>query len=400
MDQSIAIRDVSRRGFLRASSLGSAAVVFGGAAVLSACDPVGLIGVNADKLKLHPFFTSRIVATTGTAVEGTSYDWHIWPDGGACFELPDGGWSYVSNSELNGGVGFIRFDADGNITDAGNCLTGTFINCAGGSTPWQTWLSCEEHENGFVWECDPIGAVPGVKRELMGRFPHEAAACDPVGQAIYMTEDRSDGGLYRFIPTTWGDLSDGVLEILTEPTAGTLVWAIVPDPLAATTRCREQVADTKTFQGGEGIDLANGRIVFTTKSDNKVWEYDPVANTLGVIHDPTIHVNSVLSGVDNLEASDDGVIYVAEDGGDMQIVLVRPDGTTFPVLQVEGVENSEICGPAFDPSGTRLYFSSQRNPGETFEVTGPWQAFTEPGPFEWPPGSGRAITLADLEPFT
>ena len=76
-----------------------------------------------------------------------------------------------------------------------------------------------------------------------------------------------------------------------------------------------------------------------------------------------------------------GVLYVAEDGGDMQIVLVRPDGSTFPVVQVTGVANSEMCGPAFSPDGTRLYFSSQRNPGTTYEVTGPWSAFNEPGPF-------------------
>ena len=56
----------------------------------------------------------------------------------------------------------------------------------------------------------------------------------------------------------------------------------------------------------------------------------------------------------------------------MQIVLVRSDGRTFPVVQVTGVTGSEITGPAFDPSGTRLYFSSQSNPGATYEVTGLW----------------------------
>ena len=62
----------------------------------------------------------------------------------------------------------------------------------------------------------------------------------------------------------------------------------------------------------------------------------------------------------------------------MQIVLVRETGETFPVVQLPGVTGSEITGPAFDPSGRRLYFSSQRNPGATYEVYGTWGLFTNP----------------------
>jgi len=79
----------------------------------------------------------------------------------------------------------------------------------------------------------------------------------------------------------------------------------------------------------------------------------------------------VLSGVDNITASSNGELFVAEDGGDMQVVQLF--GTTVAaVAQVDGVTGSEITGPAFSPDGTRLYFSSQRNPGVTYEVTGPW----------------------------
>jgi hypothetical protein len=66
---------------------------------------------------------------------------------------------------------------------------------------------------------------------------------------------------------------------------------------------------------------------------------------------------------------------VAEDGGNLELVVVRPDGSTTPVLQLTGVTGTELTGPAFDPSGTRLYFSSQRSPGVTYEVTGDWDQF-------------------------
>ena len=87
----------------------------------------------------------------------------------------------------------------------------------------------------------------------------------------------------------------------------------------------------------------------------------------------------MLSGVDNVGTTKAGVVYVAEDGGNMQIVLVRDDGSTFPVVELPGISGSEMTGPAFDPSGRRLYFSSQRNPGRTYEVTGPWNKFTKRG---------------------
>ena len=168
--------------------------------------------------------------------------------------------------------------------------------------------------------------------------------------------------------------------MLTEPAPSVLVWEEVPDPGGDPTPCKDQVADTKRFDGGEGIDLSGNNVVFTTKGDNRVWSYDPTANTLSIQYDAAISVNGVLSGVDNLETSAEGVIYVCEDGGDMQIVLVREDGSTFPVVQIPDNQGSELCGAAFDPSGTRLYFSDQRLPGRTIEVTGPWGIFTDPGP--------------------
>ena len=196
-------------------------------------------------------------------------------------------------------------------------------------------------------------------------------AVDPDRETLYLTEDELTGGLYRFTPTAYPDLADGTLEIMTERD-GVIGWAVVPDPAAATTPTREQVPDTKVFVGGEGICYLDGSIYFTTKGDNTVRQYDPATNTVTVAYDAATSSTPELTGVDNIVATATGQLYVAEDGGDMQIVML--DGTKAEaVVQVTGVENSEMAGPAFSPDGTRLYFSSQRNPGRTYEVTGPWR---------------------------
>ena len=119
-------------------------------------------------------------------------------------------------------------------------------------------------------------------------------------------------------------------------------------------------------------------IYFATKGDNRVWTYDADTNRLEVIYDPALYLDSPLHGVDNITVSKSRDIYVAEDGDDMQICIITPDRVVAPFLELEGHEGSEITGPAFNPIGDRLYFSSQRGQGNrgigmTFEVRGPFR---------------------------
>jgi len=379
---------MQRRNVMRAAVAGAGSVALGftmtrpsfAYPAVPGTSPYGALqAADARGVQLPAGFTSRIVARSSQVVTGTSYTWHAAPDGGACFADGDG-WIYVSNSEVStgGGVGALRFDAAGNVVDAYRTLDGTRTNCAGGATPWNTWLSCEEVDRGYVYETDPFGADAAVRRDAMGRFKHEAAAADADHGVIYLTEDVSDGAFYRFRPTTWGNLATGTLQVLTQ-TGSTLAWATVPDPDGSPTATRNQVANTKRFNGGEGCYYHGGICFFTTKGDNKVWAYDADANTLATVYDDNVS-GAPLTGVDNITgASGSGDLFVAEDGGNMEICIITPDDVVAPFLRVTGQSASEITGPAFNPAGDRLYFSSQRGTsgsssgGLTYEVTGPFR---------------------------
>lgn len=382
--------DFQRRKLLRYGCLGLGAMLTHSlflftprpahASNLAAVGP--LQAPDANGVRLPQGFTSRIVARSGQNLFG--YRWHAAPDGGATFTTDEDGWIYVSNSEMKhrrGGVGALRFDRNGTLIDAYSILKKTNLNCAGGPTPWQTWLSCEEIKRGSVWECDPFGQKPAQVRHALGRFKHEAVAVDTENKQLYLTEDEPDGCLYRYTPHTLTaaghpDLEAGFLEVAEIQDDGTLRWHRLADPQATSLPTRKQIKQSSHFNGGEGIWFHQGTIYFTTKGDDRVWAYDTQQNRLKIIYEAARHTSPILTGVDNIVANAAGELLVAEDNGDMQIVILSGN-TIKPLLQLVGHNRSEVTGPAFSPDGSRLYFSSQRGKtgrhhnGMTFEITGP-----------------------------
>ncbi len=368
-----------------AGSAGSLAVV---AAFTQACTPGPSTTAEADEhgVVLPPGFSSRIIARGGEPIGSTGTTMRIFPDGATTFvdTAVAGGWYLVVNHEVpggSGGVSSLRFGPDGTIVDAFSICDHTSQNCAGGATPWGTWLTGEEWDGGHVWECDPTGATPARRRHRLGAFAHEAAAVAQDGR-VYLTEDRPDGAFYRFSPTTAGDLSAGVLEVATGPGApGPVTWVPVPDPQPAflQTPCRRQVPATIAFDGGEGIATDGSSVWFTTKGDDRVWEYDTAANSVALRYQAG--GSSGLSGVDNLWWDGGcGDLLVAEDGDDMEIVILGSDDVVTSLIRLPDQDHSEVTGPCFSPDGQRLYFSSQRGPvgelglplGITYEITGPF----------------------------
>lgn len=331
----------------------------------------------------------------------------------------------------NGGTTTIIYDpASRQKEDQFLSLAGTELNCAGGPTPWGSWLSCEEtfsdpgaasasswpysavlrdERHGYVFEV-PAGAkglAKPVALRDMGRFEHEAAAVDPASGVVFLTEDRHRSLFYRYIPNVPGSLHEGgklqALAIASEEQFDTRNW-IESDAMPANVwmdtrwvdiddvdgdandlRLRGYENGAARFARGEGLCYADGSVFFTCTIGGpqrlgQVFEYRMSAsegsgderNEPGQLRLlAQAEHDSILRNADNLTMSPWGDLIICEDTADhCGLVGIRPDGSKY-MLADNPYTTSELAGVCFAPDGKTLFVNIQE-PGATLAIIGPF----------------------------
>jgi len=381
-------------------------------------------------LRLPQGFRYRIVSREGQPMSDGNPTPGIF-DGTGCYPGPRGTVILIRNHENRSRAneitvqvpGGMRYDPDPNVrggntklvVDKGSrrvvesfaVLGGTHTNCAGGVTPWATWITCEEIFNygatesngipgmgvphGYCFEvpADATGPVSAVPIVAAGRFAHEAVAV--LDGILYETEDRGDAAFYRFVPDRrpreWGDLATfgGTLEALrvrNRPNFDTdtaspgesypVEWVTVdePNPPVETggqsTRAQAQAKGAALFTRTEGIWATDRRLYFdcTEGGDagaGQLWEYTPRGRDGGelklIFESPGA---DVLDAPDNLVVvPDTGDVFLQEDGGGQQFVRgVTRRGEIYDFAETV-INGTEFCGGCFSPDG-RTFFVSQQ----------------------------------------
>lgn len=482
--------DVSRRAFLVGSAATAAGMALAGPfqgfvahaqrgkpriVGYGPIAPVPDMRDNVARLELPAGFQYRSFHPRGSVLD----DGAVLPgrhDGMATFPGANGRTIIVRNHEINGNTGpgggtepvlgvpgdgydpiakggtvTVEVDGQGNVFSAFVSLSGTQMNCAGGPTPWGSWLTCEETVNGgdvgadftgvpnntmlqhgYMFEVPSSGLSAAVPIQRAGRFAHEAAAAEPNGKAIYLTEDNFGfpSGFYRYLPPNKpkrdGFVADGgrlqMLAVKGQPNAPLhlgqvpgvrydVTWVDIedPDPTFAPGTTNNQALVAVGAQGRaegaalfsrlEGTVWTRGRIFFTSTQGGaasdavnnggfgtgrgQVWSYHPGPDRLELVYESP--ASSELDLPDNVAASATGTLVLCEDGlgapGDPDNFLrgLTPRGELFTFAHnIDPAQRGqEFAGARFSPDFGTLFVNIQSSSGYSVAIWGPWSA----GPF-------------------
>ena len=354
----------------------------------------GDLTVSMEGLLLSTGLSARVVARSGQRVrygngQTSRNRFHGAPDFGGTFPRSDGGWTYVSNSEVDsgrGGVGALTFDRNGTLTGYRTVLSRTSMNCGGGVTPWNTWISCEEvNEKGHVWEVHPEGEY-ARKTSLGGtggRF--ESFSYDVRDRDVprfFVTEDKFNGPLRRYTPQP-RDIDWDNPESMLHGRGKTEYLVLEPDPEAfpdvkaaratygnftwsSVLRDGRQSA-LELYPNLEGIDVANNELFVVSKRLSEM--------TILNLDDMTYRTVSTKRGLfdggpDQIQriTRNEGLLYFTEEGGEDAGVHARDGQGRFYTVLESPVWKDETTGLAFSPDLMHMYVAWQRN-GILFDVT-------------------------------
>ncbi|MEM1404525.1 MAG: alkaline phosphatase PhoX [Pseudomonadota bacterium] len=439
-----------RRQFLKATGSAFAALAASGCSLRGVSSPSEdeafaygpLLKDSAGFLDLPDGFSYRVLSSLGDTMSdgGTVPD---KADGMGCFETADGTLTLVRNHELMpkdeagamltsgfgthngdivpGGTTTIVLDAETlDVRKQYRSLAGTIRNCAGGTTPWGSWLTCEEAPTGpgqrygdglarnHGWVFEVPASQPGLAEPrpivAMGRFNHEAACVDPSTGFVYLTEDRDDGVLYRFVPKVSGDLhAGGQLQAMRvaghsdlrnwsdgsfpSDVAFEVDWIDLDDVEAPSDdlRVRAAQAGASLIARGEGIHMGDGELYVCSTSGgaSKLGQilrltpgYEGDSDRLALFFES--ESKEQFDYGDNLTVAPNGHLVVCEDQYTLRVDNhlrgITPDGRAYTLgrLRIQ----TELAGACFSPDGKWLFVNAY-SPTRTLAITGPWDRFAD-----------------------